>query len=138
MKICKLDWCDKKVYAREYCGYHYNRLREGKPFRKTVVKKTCSFNLCDREAYVKGLCRTHYSQKHRGLPLTPIKPRLEVSEKPGFRQCRNCNEWKTHEDFYQHSGKSAGLQNECKVCQGKRARRNFLIREGREDEILDS
>lgn len=62
-RICSVDDCGKKAFARELCRYHYeqDRVRSAAP---------CSVSGCSRQASRRGMCTAHYKRWARhGDPL---------------------------------------------------------------------
>lgn len=76
MQLCKFPGCDNPYNSKEYCKYHYDQLRAGKPLtiqkRKNKVKVLCRFDSCTEFSRGNGLCMSHYAQERRGQILTPI------------------------------------------------------------------
>ena len=72
MKVCKIDGCNKKHYAKGYCSYHYERFRKyGDP---EIVfpgpRIGCLVEGCGGEHFGLGYCRKHYERfKKYGDPL---------------------------------------------------------------------
>jgi hypothetical protein len=132
-RYCTNEWCDKPLYSKGMCKNCYERNRNG-TLRDPRIPKTiklCSFEGCGRPASSFNLCGTHYVMQWSGRPLREIRPRREVPERPGERQCRTCGEWKDREEcFYNTSSTpshaAVGKQSECKACMADRARNNKL------------
>lgn len=55
-KVCSVDGCNEKSYARGYCRKHYYKYK-GKEF--TVNTDICSVPFCNETVYCKGLCGLH-------------------------------------------------------------------------------
>ncbi len=75
MRICSIDGCEKKHYAKEYCSFHYKRSLKGKnlydPKNSELFLKVCTIADCDGEHVAKGYCAKHYAQwKHHGKIFT--------------------------------------------------------------------
>ena len=63
MRLCAVDDCDRKHFARGYCSSHYGFLvRNGDPTaRKREYGRTvCSIDGCDERHSARGLCALHY------------------------------------------------------------------------------
>jgi hypothetical protein len=59
---CQEPDCDRRVYARGWCGMHYRRwLRTGSPVRGER-RATCAVDGCDRTAKSRGWCHAHYQR----------------------------------------------------------------------------
>lgn len=126
-KVCTLEWCEGRYYAKGYCQSHWQRQADGLPINDPRIKHTCMGPDCDREVVRRSLCKTHYSQKWHGKELTPIRPRKEIPEREGQRWCKTCDKWKDRDaDFYKTSRGSK--QGECKSCMIKRNGANNLRR----------
>lgn len=63
-KICSVEECGLKHYAKGFCSKHYSRfLENGNPIRKTMInkEKTCQApEGCSEQAIAKGYCQKHY------------------------------------------------------------------------------
>lgn len=65
-KICKLDDCDRVVYARMLCRKHYIRDRngvgKGRWRSDNIVNKgvVCRFDDCNEPAHCRQVCKYHY------------------------------------------------------------------------------
>lgn len=72
-KECKVESCDRDVYARGCCHKHYQRLRRnGDPLIKNKINaiKTCKIDGCSSKGSARGLCGKHYNRlKRHGDPL---------------------------------------------------------------------
>lgn len=134
VRLCGLDICNNKLYARGYCGTHYNRAQAGKPVVAKPRKEaggSCTFPECGRVARTSGLCVTHYGQQNRSGTMRPIRDPRESPDKPGLRNCKGCGEWKDREKDFYNGSRAGQKQNECKDCQNKRNRENIQKRKNR-------
>jgi hypothetical protein len=59
-QTCVIDGCDKKVKAKGWCEYHYNKLRPKPP---------CIIDGCDKRAVTRQMCDMHYARWRKGIPL---------------------------------------------------------------------
>jgi hypothetical protein len=83
--MCGVDECDRPVYARRLCGWHYKQqLRHGEvqPDREPAP---CAVAACDRAAVTRGWCHGHYLRWSRtgdlkeDVPLArPVRDRCSV------------------------------------------------------------
>lgn len=66
-RICTVDGCGKKLYARGYCEMHYARLRRnGSPnLQPPRGLQGCSVDECDQPHCCRGYCRLHYERWHK-------------------------------------------------------------------------
>ncbi len=74
MKVCKLDGCDDKHFAKGYCSRHYYQVRfHGRITRVEKGKKhpeICKIEGCDNKEESLGFCRAHYKKHLKyGNPL---------------------------------------------------------------------
>ncbi len=72
IKLCNIDGCGKKYWAKGYCRPHYRRFKKnGDPI--AVIRQTgigCLVEGCDKEYSAKGYCVMHYDKNRRnGNPL---------------------------------------------------------------------
>ncbi len=84
MKICKVNKCENKYAAKEYCHLHYNRMkRHGDPLVCLKQKnRKCSIEGCERTHEGHGFCNTHnWRTKHHGDPLKKFSRSMETVEK---------------------------------------------------------
>lgn len=81
MKICSVEFCDKKVRTAGMCIGHYLRKWKGTPmdtpWRKTPINgipNKCSVDGCDFKYKSGGFCGAHYQRIRNGAKSTgPIK-----------------------------------------------------------------
>lgn len=86
-KVCSDKDCERHVYARGLCDYHWYPLK---------TKKTCEVKGCQRHASAKKLCPAHYGRMRRhgdpevGPPLRdPYSPPRVCS----IDGCERSSEW---------------------------------------------
>lgn len=67
MKICVVESCGQKHYAKGYCKYHYEKVGYGKQKKIKEPKKqtNCIIDGCSKLAHCKGYCSSHYSRVYR-------------------------------------------------------------------------
>ena len=70
MKVCSVEGCNTKHYARGLCVFHYNRHKAGtdltRPYQRKNAYKTCTHQDCNLPHRCKGLCEVHYRRKLLG------------------------------------------------------------------------
>ncbi len=54
-RMCSIDGCERKHYARDFCASHYQRERLKDPSRPR-----CSMQDCAEAEYARQLCQAHY------------------------------------------------------------------------------
>jgi hypothetical protein len=65
-KMCSVEGCGRKVYARELCEPHYRRSRRtgnvstDRPIGATPEPKPCMVTTCTNTSTERGLCHGHY------------------------------------------------------------------------------
>lgn len=68
-QVCSVPGCERKHYARGFCGTHYKRQRTGRdPFGPRLNNnglprgsvRTCSVEGCDGKHQAQGYCNLHY------------------------------------------------------------------------------
>ena len=76
-RMCTIEGCERKHYARGMCTLHYQRARAAGPLEPLPEKpKACVFPDCGLPVRSHGLCEAHRQQRDKGRPLSPIKPKL--------------------------------------------------------------
>jgi hypothetical protein len=96
IKICKIDWCNKKATGLGLCGMHYARFRRGIDLNKAPRNdpdraKICSVDECDLPISGHGFCCKHlHRYKKHGDPLITKRAfrasefcSIEGCDKPG-------------------------------------------------------
>lgn len=76
MEECKIDNCDRLVYVKGLCKYHYNKQYKEK--RKKTDSAICKIDNCDKLVKAKGLCGRHYKQISEKGKI--IRTRLDKNE----------------------------------------------------------
>ena len=87
MKLCELDWCDKKYHAKGLCQAHYYRTKKGLPLEKPLkgTIKTCTLDWCDNKYHSNGYCVGHYKRWRKGSSLEePMSSWREAED--GYRR----------------------------------------------------
>lgn len=59
MRVCSLECCFEKHYAKGFCKKHYDRQR------RQNSNKTCFMIGCSSKHYALGLCENHYGRLRR-------------------------------------------------------------------------
>lgn len=59
MKKCSTINCDRKIHAKNLCGYHYHQQRVSE------TDKICSITDCNLSVSIKGFCNKHYQRQLR-------------------------------------------------------------------------
>lgn len=101
MRICSIEGCDRKLYARKMCSAHYRRVnRTGTPGSPEirVANRTppsvCRVEGCKRSYSAKNYCRPHYLQSlrfgDRSFTLPPYCEVCGATEKLNFDHDHSC------------------------------------------------
>lgn len=67
-RICSIDDCERRAYARGWCSKHYQRwLAHGDPdgAPPPLPKHACSADGCAASVISRGMCGTHYARWRR-------------------------------------------------------------------------
>ena len=61
-RLCSVEGCERKHYAKGFCRTHYARMSRGAPLDRPIQRhggpvKFCSVEGCDRGNRAKGFCR---------------------------------------------------------------------------------
>jgi hypothetical protein len=91
MTTCVEQDCERRAYARGWCGMHYKRwLRTGSAVRGEQPT-ACAVDGCDRQAKSRGWCHAHYQRwRHHGdvrahVPLRRRRPcAVEDCQRPSY------------------------------------------------------
>jgi hypothetical protein len=91
MTTCVEHECQRRTYARGWCGMHYKRwLRTGSAVRGERPT-LCTVDGCDRQAKSRGWCHAHYQRwRHHGdvrahVPLRRRRPcTVEDCDRPSY------------------------------------------------------
>ena len=97
MSTCKEHDCERRHYARGWCGMHYKRwLRTGSPIRGERPR-ACAVDDCERQAKSRGWCHAHYQRwRHHGdvradVPLRRQRPcAVDDCDRPSYAR-DHCN-----------------------------------------------
>lgn len=110
MRLCKIEGCDNKHYAKGLCSFHYQRKKDGIPFNQPKQVQEhgkythCTYKNCKEKHHGKGLCKFHRERKRKGRPLDApkreqrsanmsLKETVEWALKQ-TKQVDGCLEWK--------------------------------------------
>lgn len=66
-RMCSVENCERELYARERCRYHYNkaRLMDEIPKIPLNANLVCTVDGCEMCVTAKGLCNVHYRRQLR-------------------------------------------------------------------------
>ena len=89
--ICSIDGCDRTVYAKSVCRYHWFKQRG----KNLIIKKelgdesipSCKVMECNDIAEIKGYCKRHYNQVIKHGEVTLIEKRIKY---PTVCQIEGC------------------------------------------------
>jgi hypothetical protein len=61
MKICSIEGCGKKHWAKGFCYNHYRK----DWYENHPITKSCSIEGCEKKHWGRGLCKSHFSKYWR-------------------------------------------------------------------------
>lgn len=68
-RTCSIDGCERKHYARDWCGPHYRRWLDGKPLdvplktrHRRYTNEVCKVDDCTYRVRSIGYCEAHYAR----------------------------------------------------------------------------
>ena len=79
-KLCSVDGCSRRGYARDLCEAHYRRRQrtgtasESIPVGERAPSPICFARSCDRTATAQGLCHAHYQRLRRNRDIDDAQP----------------------------------------------------------------
>jgi len=96
-KVCKVEGCENKVFCKDYCSGHYQRVRNNlemdspiirrkKPSKTNIKYVGCLVEGCDRSHKAKGYCDAHY---RRFLLKKDLNKPLNGENKCKIKGCKN-------------------------------------------------
>jgi hypothetical protein len=90
VKICSIEGCCEKYFAKGFCKIHYGRYyRHGDPsivLRKKKSSRLCCIKECGGLFYAKGYCQYHYKQIRQYGKIKWINPREYVRKTNIFKK----------------------------------------------------
>jgi hypothetical protein len=126
-KLCHLDYCPERMYARGLCHWHYEQIRQGgelRPRLNTIPERPCAFAGCKNNSTSKtgkGIyCQGHMNHLVAGKELKPLVFYTNEGFTESGRVCKNCSQEKPLDEFYRRNqwkkedAKSKSTQ--CKEC----------------------
>lgn len=138
---CKIEYCDKRKFARGLCTTHYQRLRtHGNPTymairpvyyersQKVRVRRNCMVTDCSKPVDSLNLCQMHYMRQRNNGHYSIVKQVVgeNRTKHPLYKsfhamhgRCRNPNN--THYEFYGARGISV-----CDRWTGQSGFSNFI------------
>ena len=124
MKICLIENCGEKHYAKSYCRKHYaNFCRCDNPLGKY---KKCKSEKCNIKT-TRGYCLYHLSKINRGLPPDDI--RYTPKGKRNGRWAGGISEYKNHYEMKKNRLiKLKQTESKCEIC--KRRGRHIHHKDG--------
>jgi hypothetical protein len=89
MRVCSIEGCNKKHYAKGYCQTHYIYFkRTGNPI--FIPNKTKKCIICDKLRYAKEYCRNHYVDYLRNGKLIYTKEIKKILYPNKICLVKNC------------------------------------------------
>jgi hypothetical protein len=126
-KLCHLDYCPERMYARGLCHWHYEQIRQGgelRPRISTLPDRPCAFAGCTKNAGSKTgttiYCQGHQNHLVAGQELKPLAYHINAGFTENGRVCKTCHTEKPLDEFYRRNqwkkedAKSKSTQ--CKEC----------------------
>lgn len=96
-RMCSLDGCDRRYYAKGYCCAHYLRLLKygdplaGKPIKRRIeTRPGCSVEGCDRQHYARGWCQPHYNRWKKCRDVMADIPVEDRNPRDGMCRVEGC------------------------------------------------
>lgn len=69
MKLCKVELCNQKIYAKGFCSKHYQRLTKTGTLELKTFPTKCEIFECNGQYFSNGYCAKHYARfKRHGNP----------------------------------------------------------------------
>lgn len=126
-RMCSVDGCDSRHEAHGFCAMHLRRARKtGTPGGPESQRYggPCIFDGCGKIAIARKLCDGHYRQHRRGEALTPLseswKGRGLDRDSQGRKECRDCRQWLTLDNYGIQKRNADGLTTYCDACNWRR------------------
>jgi hypothetical protein len=92
-EICSIENCNKHVYAKKLCRYHWKLQRDKIRQENLLLGKdninVCKVENCNNIVLAKGYCLRHYNQFQKHGKITLVEKRIEY---PKVCQIDGCNE----------------------------------------------
>ena len=82
MRVCSIEGCERKHYAKGLCSKHYQEKTKKKERKKRGI---CSIDGCGNKHSAKGLCKKHYDSfmkddKNRRLKVSIYRQKYKQTE----------------------------------------------------------
>jgi hypothetical protein len=126
-KLCHLDYCDLKMYARGLCNWHYEQIRRGEELRPHLTptsERPCAFAGCKNNAQSRTgksiYCQGHANHLVAGQELKPLVFYTNEGYTENGRVCKTCHTEKPLDEFYRRNqwanAESKSKSTQCKEC----------------------